>query len=435
MGELTPQAPRWPSEHADRLRLAEPLTFEFSGRTTSNRFMKAPMTEQLCTFDENNMAENGIPTQLYQRCYEKWGRGGMGMMVTGNIVLYTNELMFKGDPIIPHDAPFSGERFDAFKAVAAVGKANGALLVAQVNHPGRYSMFVDSPVSASAITKPKVKNGPWELTITHAATQEEIRNIIAAFSHAAAYLSEAGFDGVQLHAAHGFLMASFLDASTNIRTDAYGGSLENRMRFILEVGREIRRVTPPDFILGIKINSTEFQDTGLVTDEAAVLCRELEKNSFDFVELSGGSIEKGNMFSHVRETTRKREAFFLEFAEKIAPKLSRTKVYVTGGFVTAAGMVNALDTVDGVGLARALCDDWELCRRLLDGEVDGAIRSALNQGDFWQGLMAGNRNMRLVGEYQEPKLYWTAEAVEELKLWYEAWASNRGSWKNLTIAK
>ncbi|KAJ4329548.1 hypothetical protein N0V95_010195, partial [Ascochyta clinopodiicola] len=161
-----------------------------------------------------------------------------------------------------------------------------------------------------------------------AATEEDIMSIIEGFAHAAEYLEKAGYDGVQLHAAHGFLLAQFLSPSTNQRTDKYGGSLENRARIITEIGREVRKRTSDRFILSIKLNSVEFQENGLASEEAATLCKTLENNKFDFVELSGGTYEK-LAFEHKRESTKKREAFFLEFADKITPSLSKTKVYVT----------------------------------------------------------------------------------------------------------
>ncbi|ORY63306.1 uncharacterized protein BCR38DRAFT_344489, partial [Pseudomassariella vexata] len=234
----------------------------------------------------------------------------------------------------------------------------------------------------------------------------------------------------QIHAAHHFLLCGFLSPKSNVRTDEYGGSLENRMRLILEIGREVHRRTPPDFVLGIKINSTEFQDTGLVTAEANSLCQQLEAHRFDFVELSGGSYEKV-MYSHLRETTKKREAFFLEFADRIAPGLTRTKVFVTGGLRTVGGMVCALDTVDGIGLGRPLTDEWHLCKDILEGRVDGAVVPQIDPGEFWLALMAGNRNMRLVGMGLEPAPLWKKEVIDQLRSGYKEWTENKSTEKEL----
>ncbi|RYC56917.1 hypothetical protein CHU98_g9285 [Xylaria longipes] len=419
---------RYRSEPADRSRLAEPLTFHFSGRTVSNRFMKAAMTEQLCTYDHNDPEKRGIPTRNIEKVYERWGRGGIGLILSGDVGISLTDLESVGDPIIHPGAPDSGPRFNGFVAMARAAKAHGSLMVAQLAHPGRLCVFVDSPVAPSAV--PVINDGRgdgiYKYPPPHAASREEIRDLISAFGHAAEYLSKAGWDGVEIHAAHGFLLAEFLNPKTNKRTDEYGGSFENRMRFVLDIGREIRKRTPPEFILGIKINSTEYQDGGFITREARELCRHLEDNRFDFVELSGGSYEK-ILMTHQRESTKKREAFFLEFADMIVPGLSKTKVYVTGGLRTVGGMVRALDTVDGVGLGRPLCQEWSLCKDILEGAVDGAVIPDIDPGDFWLFLMAGNRQMRLVSMGAEPSELWKKEVVDELRAGYKDWVTNKST--------
>lgn len=129
------------------------------------------------------------------------------------------------------------------------------------------------------------------------------------------------------------------------------------------------------------MNSVEFQDGGFSPKECRSLCVDLENNGFDYVELSGGTYQELG-FSHKRESTKAREAFFLDFAEMIIPALSRTKVYVTGGLRTTKAMLHALETVDGVGLARPVCHDFDLGRKLLDEETDGARKILLHEQDF-----------------------------------------------------
>lgn len=234
-----------------------------------------------------------------------------------------------------------------------------------------------------------------------AATEEDIKNVIEGFAHAAEYLEKAGYDGIQLHGAHGYLLAQFLSPTTNQRTDKYGGSLENRARIITEIGQEVRRRTSDKFIVGIKLNSVEFQEKGFDTKEAATLCKILEDNQFDFVELSGGTYEK-LAFGHQRESTKKREAFFLEFAEKITPSLSKTKTYVTGGFKTASAMAEALSSVDGVGLARPVCLEPELPRQIIAGEIDAAIDQLTDDNDFGITNVAAGTQIRQLGKDQQP---------------------------------
>ncbi|KZL82782.1 nadh:flavin oxidoreductase nadh oxidase [Colletotrichum incanum] len=163
----------------------------------------------------------------------------------------------------------------------------------------------------------------------HAATAEEIRQLMDSFVHSAVYLERAGVDGVQLHSAHDYLMAQFLSQTTNKRTDTYGGSLRNRARFITDIADAIR------------INSVEFEESEVTVEEATELCQLLEKHKFDFVELSGGTYEQ-TAWHHRRKSTRAREAFFLEFAEKIAPHVSKARTFVTGGVRSVGAMIDIL---------------------------------------------------------------------------------------------
>lgn len=181
----------------------------------------------------------------------------------------------------------------------------------------------------------------------------------------------------QIHCAHGYLLAQFLSNSTNARTDEYGGSLTNRSRIIFEIIAEIQRLVPdPSFIICVKLNSVEFQAGGLTPEESKTLCIAFEGARVDFIDLSGGTFE-GRAFEHKKESTKAREAYFIEFAESILPHLKQTKLYVTGGFRTAAGMVSALasHSCDGVGIGRPLAAEPYLCKEILEGRVAGAIEN------------------------------------------------------------
>lgn len=186
----------------------------------------------------------------------------------------------------------------------------------------------------------------------------------------------------------GYLLAQFLSPTTNKRTDEYGGPLLNRARLIFQISDAIRaRIPDKSFIVSIKLNSVEFQEGGFSTEDCRDLCAELEKNGFDFVELSGGTYEAGGFF-HRKESTRKRESFFLDFADIIAPELKKTKVYVTGGLRTTDGMVRALDSVSGVGLGRPACDEFDLPQKILDGKASSAIDILLDVQDSAQTVLA-----------------------------------------------
>ncbi|KAB8219094.1 hypothetical protein BDV33DRAFT_192245 [Aspergillus novoparasiticus] len=384
--------------------LGEPLHFAFSQRTAPNRFYKGAMTERLSSWSPTDLKARGIPSNELINLYKRWGESGYGMISTGNIMLAYDQLEAPGNPIIDLENPFHGERFEAFSRMAAESKKHGSLIVAQVSHPGRQveERVQADPVSASDVQL-QTEALKMKFAKPHAATKDEIRDLIKRWTHAAVYLHKAGFDGIQLHGAHGYLLAQFLSQTTNKRTDEYGGSLENRARLIVEVARSIRQELPSSsgFILGIKINSVEFQAEGFTPAEAQQLCQILEQNEFDFVELSGGTYE-APAFSRERDSTRNREAFFLEFASMITPVLSKTKSYVTGGLRTTSGMVAALETVDGVGLARPACQEFNLPRDILGGRVTGVIEQKVDQQNFGLTSAAAGTQMKQVGKDEQP---------------------------------
>lgn len=399
-------SPRYQSEDVDPAPLGKPLHFEFANRDAPNRFLKAAMTERLSSWDPKDLPKRGVPSEELINVYRRWGEGGFGMILTGNLMIAYDQLEAPGNPIIPVDAkPEAGEkRFDAFKKMADASKAHGSLIVAQVSHPGRQTeqRLQPDPVSASDVQLAGEVMG-MRFAKPHAASKDEINAIKKQFVHTAEYLYKAGFDGIQLHGAHGYLLAQFLSQTTNKRTDEYGGDLKGRARIITEIADDIRKVVPTStgFLLGIKINSVEFQQSGFSPDEAKELVSLLESHQFDFVELSGGTYES-LAFQHKRESSAKRESFFIEFAEQITPVLKHTKSYVTGGLKSVGAMVKALDAVDGVGLARPACQEFDLPKNILDGKVKGAIEQKIDQDNFGLTNVAAGTQIRQVGKDQQP---------------------------------
>ncbi|GJC87463.1 NADH-dependent flavin oxidoreductase nadA [Colletotrichum liriopes] len=394
---------RFAGEKVDPKPLAEPLKFEFSGKTAKNRFLKGAMTERLSTWDAQRPEKRGVPTPELVNVYRRWGEGDFGVILSGNVMLDYDQLEAAGNPIIPLDAPFEGERFEGFRKVAEASKKHGSLVHAQLSHPGRQvtANINPHPISASDV---QLEGEIMGMTFgkPRAMDENDIERVINGFAHAAEYVYKAGFDGVELHGAHGYLLAQFLSPTTNKRTDRYGGSLANRARIILEIADAIRaRVTDPSFSIGIKVNSVEFQDGGFSTDDCRQLCAALEAHRFDFVELSGGTYQS-LAFTHKRESTKKREAFFLDFAEQIIPELRKTRAYVTGGLRTTAAMVKALETVHGIGLARPVCNEFDLPRKIIDGSVSGAIDTLFGEDDFGITNVLAGTQMRLVGQDKEP---------------------------------
>ncbi|KAI1180789.1 NADH oxidase [Nemania sp. FL0916] len=407
--------PRWPSSGAvDPSPLGEPLTFPFSKRTAANRFLKAATSEHLASFDETNLEARGIPSAGLANFYAHYGRGGWGQILTGNIQISYTHLEGPGNAIIPPDAAFSGPRFDAFQAIAAAGKKHGSLIVGQVSHPGRQApeALQPHPISASAVQLGRLKQGTFGKP--RAATSEDIDEVVEGFAHAAQFLERAGFDGIELHGAHGYLIAQFLSPTTNQRTDQYGGSLDNRMRLVLEIAAEVKKRVSKEFILGIKINSVEFQDKGFTPEEAVLLCQTLEKAGFDFVETSGGTYESQG-FVHKKESTRKRENYFVEFAEQIAKSVDKMKVYTTGGLRTVNGMLSTLESVDGIGFGRSAISEPSLPADILSGKITGAMKWAITGSDDPFGeIMIASHVVHQLARDEEPADLTDPEVVAKI---------------------
>ncbi|KAM6522989.1 hypothetical protein FALCPG4_012595 [Fusarium falciforme] len=356
-----------------------------------------------------------------------------------------------GDMIIDVQSPCSGERFEKFAELAAVAKANGSLIIAQVGHPGRQmqaKLSLDGEVIAPSAVPLGIerkfhlaagKEGRVELTTLleprmgrnfarpRAATHAEISDVVASIAHSAAFLEQAGFNGIQLHAAHGYLLAQFLAPSTNKRTDEFGGSLDCRMRIIKEAGLAVRAATGPGFILGIKLNSVEFQDQGFTPEDAARVCTVLQDDvGFDFVELSGGTYEKiGHNWA--KESTSRREGFFLKFAESIVPALGeerKTKVYLTGGLRTVDSMNRALDVVDGLGIGRPAAQEPSFAAKILSGEITAAVKPVPPfEDDSGMGNVIGGAQMRQIAQGQQPFDMSNQAAMngflQDLEIWQE----------------
>ncbi|KAL9079260.1 MAG: hypothetical protein Q9157_001831 [Trypethelium eluteriae] len=374
---------------ADPAPLKESITFPFSGRTAKNRFLKAPMTERLCLWNKEgeditthsllipSQSSRGVPSDELIRLYTLWGQGDIGIIVGGNLMVSYSAVEAYGNPIFVdnHDG-----RLGAYRRLAAAAKAHGSLFISQLSHPGRQGnkALNPHPVSASDVHLTIAWAGN-EFAKPRPLSKDEIRGVVESFAESARWCHEAGYDGVQIHCAHGYLLAQFLSYTTNKREDEYGGSLENRARIVFEIIEEVRRRVPdPGFIICVKLNSVEFQAGRFTPEDSRKLCVMLEEARVDFVDMSGGTFE-GRAFEHKKESTKAREAYFIEFAETLRPMLNKTKVYVTGGFRTVGGMVKALSdgALDGVGIGRPLSMEPFLCKEMLEGRITGAIENKM----------------------------------------------------------
>lgn len=347
--------------------LNKPLTLR-NNSVIPNRLAKAAMSENLAN-------KKFLPDTELLRLYEKFSASGAGLLITGNILLDPNSLGEPNNVVLEETTPL-----DSFKEWARVAKKNGSVLWGQINHPGRQSpvllskqIVAPSPIAVNAPFG--IFGQPRELK------EEEIIELIRKFTNSASKLKEAGFDGVEIHAAHGYLINQFLSPLTNHRTDKWGGSLENRMRFLLEIYRSIRSKVGKEFSIGVKLNSKDFQHGGFSEDDSTVVANTLDQEGIDLLEISGGTYEKAAMTGvHEKETTRLREAYFLEFAHLLR-KTTSCPIMVTGGFRTRDGMDQAIaEGIDLLGLARTVAMDPFFPAKILSGESMGMMLKRLSAG-------------------------------------------------------
>lgn len=337
--------------------LAQPLTLP-CGAVIMNRFGKSAMSEALGTLD--NRATEALP-----RLYGRWAAGQVGLVITGNVMVDRRHLGEPGNVALEDERDMA-----LLKRWAEAGTRGGVQLWVQLNHPGKQSpnIITKRPVAPSAIPlDPRFKalfNPP------RAMTEEDILDTVARFGRAAGLAKKAGFTGVQIHGAHGYLVSQFLSPLHNQRTDRWGGSLENRARFVLEILAAMRREVGPSFPIGIKMNSADFQRGGFTEEESMQVAAMLEQAGIDLIEISGGTYEAPEMSGiNQKDSTRQREAYFLRYAEQIRSRV-KVPLMVTGGFRSAEAMAGAINSgaTDLVGLARALAIDPDFCKRILAGE-------------------------------------------------------------------
>jgi len=330
------------------------------GQTLANRLAKSAMSE--------NMADSGhIPGERLCRVYQRWGASGAGLLISGNVMVDARALGEPYNVVIEQGVPL-----EPLQRWARAGQALGTPFWLQLNHPGRQSprSLVRQPVAPSAV--------PLDLSERffappRALEPAEIPEIIGRFATAASITKKAGFAGVQVHGAHGYLVSQFLSPLSNRREDAWGGDAPRRRRFLLEIVRAIRAEVGPGFPIGVKLNSADFQRGGFSEEESMEVVSALEAEGIDLLEISGGTYERPAMSGAGRElkaSTIAREAYFLNYARQVRAR-TRLPLMLTGGFRTRAGMEAAVSegVVDVVGLARPLALEPDLPRGLLDGTV------------------------------------------------------------------
>lgn len=325
-----------------------------SGSVVKNRIAKSALSEGIAE-------QSGKPTQALYNLYKRWGKGGAGILFTGNVMVDKDHLV-NPNVMIAEDESFLNE----YTLLADAAQSEGTQLWMQINHPGRQApIYLDkAPVSASNVGMPsKLYVQPKPLS------EEEILDLIDRYGTAALVAKKSGMKGAQIHGAHGYLVSQFLSPLTNLRTDRWGGSLENRSRFALEIYRNMRSKVGDDFPLSIKINSADFQRGAFTEEESMEVIQMLDQEGMDLIEVSGGTYERAAMVGTMqKESTKQREAYFLDFIVKVREKIS-TPLMLTGGFRTVETMNKAIENgeLDLIGLGRPFCIYPNVARELIDG--------------------------------------------------------------------
>lgn len=361
------------------------------GAMLPNRLAKSAMTEGLA--DEYNRA-----TERHVRLYTEWS-SGCGLLVTGNIQIDRRYMERPGNVAI--DGKQDELALNGLRKFAAAATQHGNHCWAQIAHAGRQSHKTVSiqGVAPSAIgfESPGAALGPLDPigkpAVPRALTEGEVIDIVEKFAYAAAVCKEAGFTGVQLHGAHGYLLSSFLNPRANIRNDPYGGSLANRARILLDSVKAVRTAVGPDFPVSVKLNSSDFQQGGFTTEDAAGVAGMLDALGLDLLEISGGNYENpailggpswwqevtgadtGETRKDVSQSTMVREAYFLSYAKDIRAAMKRTPLMVTGGMRSADVMAAALlADCDVIGVGRPLCGGPHCVDDLLSGRISALPR-------------------------------------------------------------
>jgi 2,4-dienoyl-CoA reductase-like NADH-dependent reductase (Old Yellow Enzyme family) len=336
--------------------LATPIVLP-CGTTIANRLAKSAMSEGIADTDNHS-------TPRLETLYRRWAASGAGLLLSGNVQVDRWHLERPGNVVIDDESGMN-----ELRSLAKAGTSGGAEFWLQLSHAGRQvsCSINQSPLAPSSVEIDVPRGAGLSFAPPRAMTEAEIENVIRQFAFAAKQTRAAGFTGIELHAAHGYLLSQFLSPLSNRRTDKWGGPLKNRARLLLEVIAAVRKAVGPAFPIGIKLNSSDFQKGGFTHAECIALARILNDSTADLLELSGGSLEQPKTVGLTvkeegedrrSESTVRREAYFIEFARAVRD-VAQMPVMVTGNFRTLDGMVVALEEghLDMIGLGRPLIAD------------------------------------------------------------------------------
>lgn len=333
------------------MSLFAPLTLP-CGAVIPNRIAKAAMEENMA--DDDHAPSSGL-----LHLYRSWAEGEAGLILTGNVMVDARAMTGPGGVVLEDE-----RHLGRFQAWAEAARQQGAQAWMQINHPGR-QMPAELGQQALAPSAVALELGALsrQFGMPREMTEADIAEVERRFATTAVLAERAGFTGVQIHAAHGYLLSQFLSPLSNRRQDRWGGSLDNRARLLLDIVRRVRAAVAPGFAVSVKLNSADFQRGGFSPEDAQAVVRMLAPLGVDLVELSGGSYEAPAMTGAARDgRTLAREAYFLEFARDIA-KVASMPLMVTGGIRRREVAQQVLDSgIAMVGIATALAIEPKLAR-------------------------------------------------------------------------
>jgi 2,4-dienoyl-CoA reductase-like NADH-dependent reductase (Old Yellow Enzyme family) len=384
------------------------------GAEIPNRLCKAAMTEGLAS-------PEGQPTAALNQLYGLWSDGGAGLLLSGNVQIDGDHLERPGNVIVA-DEP-SAAMQAALESWAAAGTRSGNHFWAQISHAGRQCQKIVNPhPKAPSAVKLGLPGGQFGQP--DPMTAADIEEVIAGFARCAKVLVDAGFTGVQLHAAHGYLLSQFLSPRSNQREDEWGGSLENRARLLLSCVGRVRAAVGPAVPVSVKLNSADFQRGGFDFNESLRVAKWLEEASVDLIEISGGTYEQPRLLNlegmepvdeqSVAASTRAREAYFVDFAEAMRKEIN-VPLMVTGGLRRLDAMNAALETgcADMIGIGRPMCVVTDAPTQLLNGVSElPRFEDTLSLLPGALKFLNGFKLVRTVGAFATQ--YWFYEQISAL---------------------
>jgi len=354
-----------------------PRLFEstrINGMEIKNRFVRSATYEAMADLD-------GKATDPLLNCMVNLAKGEVGLIITGHA-----HVSLEGQAGPKQMGIYSDEMIDGLKKVAQAVQKNGGVVAVQLAHAGMRGIGRDAhaPMGPSDVIEKGVKKAA-------SMTADDIKKTVQAFGDAAQRAVSSGFDAVEIHAAHGYLLSQFLSPYYNHRTDDYGGNLENRARLLVEVYEEVRQRVGESFPIMVKINSEDFLEGGFTVKEMIAVAKMLEERGMDALEMSGGTFESGKLIPSRGGTSKDedREVYYKEAAQGFKRKI-KIPLILVGGFLSypLAEDVVTSGVADYVALARPLIREPGLVKRWAAGDLEKATCISCNRCFLTLGMEA-----------------------------------------------